>query len=306
MKKLVALLLALVMLLSASIALAEANPAVYSVEDQNGNKIYLFGTMHMVEPHIFENEMPLGPALEEAYNYAEILAVEVDALALAEDPNAQMQQMMQMVYSDGTTALDHGVSEELLEKAAAMIGLPEEQLAAFKAKNWASLLLIPAMAAVGLDANSSADGYLLTRAHNDQKDVDELETSQEQDKALASMSDELSLAMVEQSVANPEAVSEGMRLMYTAWKTGDVENLKKYLAEDGTEGLSEEMLKDLQTFNASLNATRDKGFFEDAVDYLANGEKVLIAIGAAHIVGETGLVNTLTQAGYTVTRIDAE
>lgn len=40
-----------------------------------------------------------------------------------------------------------------------------------------------------------------------------------------------------------------------------------------------------------------------ALEYLNSGETVFFAVGCAHLVGETGLLNGLAQAGCTVTQI---
>lgn len=307
MKKLLALLLVLVMLLSAGTAFAAATPDVYKVEDQNGNVIYLFGTMHMVRNDIYESEQPFGPALEEAYAYADILAVEVDVtkmLEASDDPEAQQAQMMEMYYTDGTTVFDHGVSEEILLDMSEMLGIPAEMLAGIKLSNWASFLLFPLMQELNLNAENGADAWVLQRAYADGKQVVELESEAEQNRAIATMSDELALYNVEKILEDPASSVDGMELMYNAWITGDTETLKEALDDENTiKGMDEELAKDLNEHNATLNANRDEEFFKDAVGFLERGEKVLIAIGAAHIIGDTGLVNSLTDAGYTVTKI---
>ena len=40
------------------------------------------------------------------------------------------------------------------------------------------------------------------------------------------------------------------------------------------------------------------------VEWLASGDKVFFAVGAAHLVGDAGLVTLLREAGYTVEQLD--
>ena len=45
---------------------------------------------------------------------------------------------------------------------------------------------------------------------------------------------------------------------------------------------------------------RNAGMAEQALELLASGEVCFYIVGAAHMVGESGLVNALTEAGCTV------
>ena len=49
--------------------------------------------------------------------------------------------------------------------------------------------------------------------------------------------------------------------------------------------------------------TGTPAFEEQAIRYLADGKTALIAIGAAHIVGEDGLAQRLAWDGFTVEEI---
>lgn len=308
MKKLLSLILVFVMLFTVGAAFAEAKPAasptVYKVEDQNGNTIYLFGTMHLMKMDVYESAQPFGAALEEAYAYADKIAVEIDVVAALNDPAAQMAAALDMMYTDGTTVLDHGVTEEMLYAISELLGVPAETLAAIKLSSWSSLLLLPAMAELNMSVEGGVDLWVLQRAYSDGKEVVELETIDSQTDVIASMSDELMVYQIEMLLEDPAETVKQLSDMYDAWLGGDIENLKKLLDEsENPEGMDEKLAEDLRAFNEALGKERDNAFFEDAVNYLASGEKVMIAIGAAHIVGETGIASRLAEAGYTVTDI---
>ena len=58
-----------------------------------------------------------------------------------------------------------------------------------------------------------------------------------------------------------------------------------------------------EELDVHLTAERNQGFLEDAVNFLKNGTRALIAIGAAHVSDPGGLVDLLTAAGYTVEQV---
>lgn len=303
MKKLFALLLAAILLVAGSSSLAAAAPTVYKVEDQSGNRIYLFGTIHAVKQGIYEEALPFGEALEEAYAYADVLAVELDILAAMQ--NAQQSAAMDdLMYSDGTTVLDHGVSEELLNAFAEQLGLPAEVLLSIKLSLWPSLLLGAAVAELNMDIENSVDAWLLQRAYADGKQIIELETMDEQEEIIGGMSDELVVYTLKDALENPYAAAEELQLLYEAWSNGDAQALRDGLAGSGEdEALQANLAEDAEAYNSVLTTNRDDEFYQDAVGFLERGEKVLIAIGALHIIGETGIANRLMDAGYTVTDI---
>lgn len=303
MKKLFALLLAAILLITGSSSIAAAAPTVFKVEDQSGNRIYLFGTIHAADRGIYEEEQPFGEALEEAYAYADILAVEMDILSAMQDTQ-QAAATDDLMYSDGTTVLDHGVSEDMLHAFAEQVGLPAEGLLSIKLSLWPSLLLIPVVAELNMDIENGVDAWLLQRAHADGKQIVELETMVEQTNVIGGMSDELVVYTLEESLKNPNAAVEELQLLYEAWSNGDAAALRSYLAESAGDGtMQADLAEDAEAYNNALTTNRDDEFYRDAVGFLERGEKALIAIGALHIIGETGIANRLMNAGYSVTDI---
>lgn len=303
MKKLLSMVLVIVMLSAFCAAFAEAAPTVYKVEDQNGNVIYLFGTLHAVKADAYANAEPFGPAIEEAYAYADILAVEIDLLAALDSSASEQTASLDMFYTDGTTVLDHGISEETLNELAQILGLPASSLALVKLNNWPSLLILPALAELNMDMENGVDMWLLQRAYEDGKQVVELETMESQ-LDVFDMSDELVLEQIESLLEDPTQGIAELAEMYNAWLAGDNETLKALFNEaESTEGLSDGLAAEMNDFNTALTAERDDDFLNDAIGYLERGEKVLIAIGTAHIIGETGIAQRLAEAGYTVTDI---
>ena len=55
---------------------------------------------------------------------------------------------------------------------------------------------------------------------------------------------------------------------------------------------------------ADDNASAVAGMLETAKEYLSSGKTVFFAVGLAHLLGDTGLVEALREAGYTVTLVE--
>ena len=70
-KRLLSGLIAAALLLQPYAAGAESTPLVYRVTDGQGHVLYLLGTIHVGSDGMY----PLGSAVEEAYENADILAV---------------------------------------------------------------------------------------------------------------------------------------------------------------------------------------------------------------------------------------
>ena len=53
-------------------------------------------------------------------------------------------------------------------------------------------------------------------------------------------------------------------------------------------------------YNQAIAVQRDELMLEKAIEYLESGNTVFYAVGLAHLLSETGLVDGLREAGYTV------
>ena len=57
-------------------------------------------------------------------------------------------------------------------------------------------------------------------------------------------------------------------------------------------------------YNRALLDERNLGMRDKALEYLASGQTVFFAVGAAHMADEVGLVYLLSEAGCTVAPFD--
>lgn len=293
-KRLISCLLAAAMLLPAAAAGAESAPLVYRVRDGGENQIYLLGTIHVGN----EDMYPLGDAVEQAYRESDILAVEADLYAIGGSLLSSLKYTFSLMYPLGDSAKNH-LSPETYALGVEKLGMPEIALSRMKPVMWYSLAENMVYASAGLDATLGVDYKLLKRAHQDGKTICELEGMESQMNTLLALPEEVLDAELQALFSAPEETAEALKALAEAWRTGDEETLCAFLTFQGEEGLEEAY----EDFSDALVEVRNEDFEKLARQYLENGEKALIAIGAGHIVGPDGLAQRLARAGYYVEKV---
>ena len=293
MKKIVALFLCLALLtVGVGAGLAASTPLVYEVKDDIGHTLYLLGTIHVGG----EDMYPLSEAVRNVYEAADVLAVEVDVVEETGGLLSSLMTLVDLMYGFTDSAKNH-LSPETYALGVEKLGVPELLLKRLKPAAWYSLAEYNVYLAVGLDAALGVDYYLLNRAHQDGKRIDELESMDEQMDVLLHLPEDVLDEQIYLTLAHPEEAGAELLFLYNAWCAGDEEAFTAYLTmQDAMDGAYDE-------YSDVLLGSRNEGFEVQAVAYLQSGETALIAIGAAHILGEDGLAARLARAGYQVTEI---
>jgi hypothetical protein len=283
---------------------SDITPAMWTVTSDSGVTITMLGSMHALK----DADYPMPDKIMNAYNSADILAVECDT-AEAETATYQLSLLKEMVYSDGDTLENHLTSEaytalsDYLETA----GMDISTFA--KYKPWAiySTLDTFAMSEAGLSSQLGVDSYFLDLAHSEDKTIYEVESVDFQMDLLMNMSDEIySEALLAYEGETVESQSEMLNEMYEAWRTGDIDTvleLNEGTAEEGEE-ISPEEQAIIDDYNNQMLYDRNIGM-ENSVKELLDGDSdVFYVVGAAHFVGDGGIIDLLEKDGYTVTRVE--
>jgi len=297
-KKAVTLLFLLTaLMLYAESASGEAKPLLYQVTDQQGHVLYLLGTIHIGD----EDMYPYSDAVENAYQKADILAVEMDVLAVQNDFARMMQYSAALMYTDGDTAQDH-LSGDVYALGVERLGYPEAVLKRMRPVAWLSLAQEQCYARIGQSAELGMDMMLLKSAHEDGNTIHELEGLESQMETMLNMPDEVVEFQLQQFLSYPEAADISMKLLSAAWRQGNEEIFSLLLAQEEV-AMPPELEEAYAAYADNLLHSRDEMFQQKAVQYLQSGDTVLFAVGAAHIVGEDALAERLAQAGYAVKEI---
>ncbi len=259
--------------------------------EKNGNTVYLLGSIHIAGTDMY----PLRKEIIDAYKSSDYLGVEAD-ISKPVDPAMQKELEKLVSYSDGTTLKDH-VSPETyasVQEILKELELPANAFDPFMAWNVSTGLDGIASQRQGFTAGSGIDLFFLQNAAVNNKEIIELESIQMQLEMFAGFSDELQEQMLKGSIENYKAEVTAIQPLSDMWKTGSEEQLLELIKATAE---NEEMYK-------ALLVDRNIDMVEKIKGYLDNeeGKTYFIVVGAAHMLGEHGLVPLLEKEGYTVTR----
>lgn len=277
-------------------------PLLYEVTDASGNTIWVMGSIHLGDDYFY----PMPDYVMNAYNSADVLAVEFDAIAFAMDFAATIKLADSMLYADGSKFSDH-VSPDLYERAVQALTDSDcymEDLENYTVSAWSQLFDELLIYTTELSPDLGVDMYFLSQAYEDNKAVASIESAEFHMNLLNSFSDPLQELLLEDSLnnfTNPETYREAMNTLVTCWASGDEAAMVAILDEedDGFETDEEKAL--YAEYHKAMSTDRNINMTDYAENALATGQQTFIVVGTAHIVGEGGLVDLLTQRGYTVT-----
>ncbi len=313
-----------------------AKPLFYRVTGENGEQMWLFGTIHLGD----ERTAYLPDEIYDAFYASDALAIECDVDAFSdrveEDEDLQKKLSESYFFSDGSTLQEHIDTPDLYEDAVKMLKATGEYYynsEHSKAYLWSS----------SIDDFYLRQGYSLTRekgvenrlmklAEEDDMPIWDVEDPVEHNLFVLNYSDHLLEFILFCSVAgDAQEYWEETQELYERWCEGDEETLKEEIADEpwvleeedfDLESLTGEALEraqaaiaDLENINAKLaeieqeynqamSTDRNAIMVDKAKEYLESGDTVFYAVGLAHLLEEDGLINGLRDAGYTVELVE--
>lgn len=284
---------------------SDITPAMWTATTKSGETIYFLGSMHALSDDCY----PLPDEIWDAYNSADALAVECDIITAAQDMELQLEMVMGMMYEDGSKIQDH-IEPELYDNMKSLLDEKGMYLSLYEVYNpimWSTLVEEAMMQDAGLKSELGIDGILIQKAHDENKTLIELETVESQMDILYGQPDELNAFMLEGSVMYFEDQVELLKEMYECWKKGDLEGLmaidEAEIEDEDAEEIPADLQKMIDDYNYQLMDARNAGMVEKAIEMLEGDQSVFYVVGAAHFGGETGLLEQLEKAGYTLERV---
>jgi hypothetical protein len=258
---------------------------------KNDAKVYLGGTVHLLRP----SDYPLPAPFENAYSQADELYFETDVSGLS-DMSVQVKMMQALTYSDGrslSTVLDESTYQALSAHLSAT-GMPIAMLDKFKPGLLVSTLQVIEFQKLGFTPQG-VDAYFNTRAIGDGKNIGELEPVDAQIGYISEMGEGNESEFVRLSLQDLEEVATSMDQMLTAWRAGDNETLADLFVNDMKEGYP--------ALYESLLVQRNLNWMPIIESMFQDADTEFVLVGAAHLVGEDGLLSMLQSKGYTITSV---
>ncbi len=281
-------------------------PLMYEVTKEGSDtKIYLFGSIHVAEEG---GSFP--DYITNAYKASEYVACEYDILAEQTNPEAQQKQQEELKYKDGTTVKDH-ISEDTYNKAVAFLkenNVYNESIDQYKLFAWNSTITQLIARKAGLSTSSGIDIIILYQAKEDGKIILEVESSEFQSKLFDSFEDRLFEIMIIETIKNPDKSVGDLLKLYNAWKKGDPNEIYALSKSDFSDEVKQQYSEDdviiMDDYTKRLLHDRNITMTDKFEEYFEKGYNTFYMVGVAHLVGDDGIANLLTQRGYKVTQVN--
>lgn len=267
-----------------------ADTSVWSVTS-GSNTVYLGGTVHLLRP----SDYPLPEEYEQAYQASSEIYFETDISSMS-DMSVQAQMLQQLTYSDERT-LKTVLNDEAyaaLSEYAANAGMPLMMLEKFKPGLLISTFQLLEFQRIGFTPQG-VDTYFNSRAIGDAKSLGQLETVQEQIGFLAAMGEGNESEFILVSLSELDETEELMEEMIRAWRAGNNEQLSKMFVED--------MKVEAPQLYDSLLFQRNLKWIPKIDQMLTDADTEFVLVGAAHLVGENGLLELLANKGYQISQL---
>lgn len=243
---------------------------------------YAFGTIHSIcnEDYFFTEKM------KKAFDESKKLILEIDLT----DPAMLNDYQSQLVLPEGEELKDFFTSEkEFQEFSDSVKKNMDIDVAAYTKLKPFVLISMIAMKSATCENQSSYEMNLVDMSKKNKIEVDGLETGLSQLKIFDQMKKDDIRQMLLESVQQLDEQHIEMNKLITLYKSQDVDGLYRFIsASPEFKGHEKELIQD-----RNLN-------WMNTLVYEMKHQPCFIAVGAGHLAGEKGILNLLSQAGYTI------
>ncbi len=254
----------------------------WQIKSPTGKVSYLFGTIHTDDNRVTDFSAPIKTALKS-----------VDVFVMETTPNGDPHNFL---MAEGS--LKTMLTEEEMDQFRRLVDFHVMHLdRALKMKPW---LLAVLFSQYKPQTPYAQDNLLMRSAEDFGKPVKGLESNAEHFGVIDSFSMDEQMVMLRAALKMDEAQkAHDFERLIAVYQQEDSDQLLALNAEVTEAGLpktlSKKMLQKLLNDRNQLMANRSIA--------IANEQSTFIAVGAAHLPGESGLIKQFQQAGYTFTRI---
>jgi len=263
-------------------------PPIWVVSDAD-SEITLYPTIHILPPEIEWKSDELKKRLADAEE------VWFEILPGSENDPALQQVMLQLGMSPGSS-LSSKLNEEEIETfktAVAPLGMPFQAVDQMQPWLASTFVGVGSLVNEGFDPNAGVELQLQPLAEG--KTIRALETAQSQMEMMASLSEELQMEMLRQTLEEMNETVETVKELAADWAVGDVEDLEDELLD--------EMKREMPEVYDAVFTARNKNWVDQIEMEMKGSGTDFIAVGAGHLVGEDGVPAMLRARGYTVNRL---
>ncbi len=262
--------------------------------------VYLLGTIHAAPPTLY----PLPREIESAFDSSRCLVVEINIAKVKVDP----EKVRQLVATSGRYSSPDKLSKHLSPDTKRVF----EAYLAWSGETWGmyeqykpwyarELISIPRRGDLSkMKKSFGIDMHFLQKAIAQKKPIDEFETVDFQLALDSKLAAEVQDKLLQVTLLEMKDTEKTMASIFQAWKAGDVEQMERVAVHQSVDN------PDLIPFTMALLNNRNIAMAAKIEPFLkTKGSPLFVAVGSAHMVGETGLVNLLRKKGFEVEQVIA-
>ena len=255
------------------------------------NTVYFLGSVHILK----QDAYPLDKSIEKAYEDSSRLFFEINL----DEVDAQKLQQLTFAkgaHHDGRTLKDDLSKQtyEFTKKRLADQGLNIEKFERLKPWLLAMTIEVRELQRLGFDQSRGVDQYFYKKAKKDKKKIDGFETAEYQLNLLGDMPAAMEEAQLLQTMKELDDVQKEISAIIEAWKSGNAEALDTVLLKSS---------RDYPDVYRRFITDRNKNWLPKIESIIGQKENAMIIVGAAHLVGEGGILAALKQKGYQVEQL---
>lgn len=257
--------------------------------EEKGAVVYILGSVHFLK----KEHYPLDPKIENAFEASDTLVVEANVIDMTKiDPQIIAAKA---IYGENDSLKNHISVEtyELIKQEATRLGLPMEMVD--RQKPWILSLTLASLEIMklGYDPIYGIDRYFLSKAGR-VKRVLELEGLAYQINLLSSLSAQEQELLLLFTLKDLKNAGEQVDNLIKAWTAGDAPGIEvilmKKLREDPR----------IHPFYEKFLYLRNGEMASKIEFYLKTNGTYFVVVGAAHLIGEKGIIQMLKSKGYKV------
>ena len=242
-------------------------------------------------------DWPLPPAFDQAYNESEILVFEANISQMYKT-DFQMKLMQQAQLPDGVL-LKSLLSPEVYNELTNYCANNNVSVNAFQRLK--PSFVIVSLAQLELQklgvTQGGVDLHYLKRAQVDAKTVDFFETPEFQIKLLCSLGEGKHDDCVRYFLNEIKSSAEVIHKILAYWRSGNREGLDTIT--------NEQMRKTFPTIYKQMLFDRNQKWMPKILKYFETDTVEYVLVGAAHLVGEDGLLKQLDRQGFKLTQLSS-
>ena len=263
---------------------------------RDGEKAYLFGTIHVGATSLY----PLAPQVSQALAESSQLVLELDTRAEAAFDLAVARHAS---YADGDHIRNHVSADTLrrLVRALHAVGIPLSDVGHLKPWLLANMLVGIALEQDGFQRAYGNESFLLDTAQASGASLVELESADYQLALFDTLGDTLAESYLREAL---DDLASGMamkkaRAVIDAWTSGDPDALDALIPDTVGAGTV------TSDFTRRTLLDRRNPEMAQRIAHMMKGGKVsFVGVGLLHLLGANGLPQLLAQGGYKVERLD--